>query len=1031
VLPDVSVTQGLAHCYTLAMDQELGRRLAWSFIWLAISLALSLFPGQATVAGQDERAADFEFDRLSDHLGGRQSTVYEIFEDPFGFVWFAGDTDGLLRFDSEDWVSWSDGLVENNTRSNISTVRVTDNGRLWVGSWGNGLQYWDPQQQTYVQFLPDPADPHALAANRVQRLMIDSQNRLWVGTTAGINLIETGQPNKIRRFAHDQPEHPLYSERIWGMVEHASGFWFATSSGVYRLSPDLSQWTHMLLDESAAERFERGAEVRTVAVAHGQVWAGSQLGVFRWNPDTDELVRVEFGEDTTRSMPRINAILESRSGGVWVGAHDGLYRIDERGPRYAQFDGEYHLIPDVDIRTLYEDSEGSLWIGSRDRGIIQGKRRDRVFVPLAEQVPSELSDETSRLTSAILHDRRGRLWLGVPGGLLRRDLEDRWMYWEFSAATGVRRIEGLAEGVDGTVWIATDSGLFQIGDDEQLLPDQRLFEALGIATVPVNAILSAADGTLWLGLWNVGIVRWDPQDNRLIRVGLEVLRDIRADLVYQISRDPSGALWAATRYSGVFRLEQDRWENVAIQYNGQAYAPSFYCVHHQPPSHLWLCTEDGLLRYRLDNGQAMAYSTAHGLPANRVTGMIGAPDTGLWVLTTLGVARRMPDEDRFVSYGLADGLPGLALQRNALGRLPDGRIVMGTSDGAAIVDPNSSARGLNAPRTVLSRIWLEGRDLTRTVNPAQLALQLPYRHRDLLLQFAVLDFHEPERNLARYRLRGYESEFSELSGDRTARFMNLPPGEYVLEVEGWSSRGVPGKTPLEIPIQVEAPWWYSPVAWVAGILLLASLIWLTIRLRLRALNLSNERLQALVAEQTAELASANEQLRASSARDFLTGLLNRRGFTERFAALQQHALRANSELAVVLFDLDHFKGINDAHGHDVGDETLRTIGRILSETLRGHDLAARWGGEEFLLALPDTGTEGAVQVCEKIRRSFAEAILPAPAGQTFTITATFGVVSRQGCRRPLEAWVKAADEALYRGKNEGRDQIRANTGDAL
>src|SRR6056297_771395 len=102
-------------------------------VWL---VALALLSGSA-IARVGNRAADFEFERLSDHLGGRQATVYEIIEDPFGFVWFAGDTDGLLRFDSQDWLPWSDGLIENNRRRNISTVQVTDNGRLWVGSWGN------------------------------------------------------------------------------------------------------------------------------------------------------------------------------------------------------------------------------------------------------------------------------------------------------------------------------------------------------------------------------------------------------------------------------------------------------------------------------------------------------------------------------------------------------------------------------------------------------------------------------------------------------------------------------------------------------------------------------------------------------------------------------------------------------------------------------------------------------------------------------------------------------------------------------
>lgn len=1006
------------------MERELGGPSALSLVTLAIGLFLLFF---ASCALASERPAHFVFDRLSDHLGGRQSTVYEIFEDPFGFLWFAGDTDGILRFDSEDWVSWSDGLITNNARSNISTVRVTADGRLWVGSWGNGLQYWDPDQQAFVQFLADSSDSHALAANRVQRLMIDSRDRLWIGTTGGINVIEPGEPDTIRRFAHDQPDHPLYSERIWGMVEHESGLWFATSGGLYRVSHDLSEWTHLLIDEAAAERFERGAEVRTVAVAHDQVWAGSQLGVFRWNAANDSLSRIEFEEDPRRSMPRVNAILESRRGGIWVGAHDGLYRIDENAPRFELIEDGYHLIPDVDIRALYEDSEGNLWIGSRDRGIIHGQRHDRVFNNLAEQAPAELADEASRLTSAILTDHSGGLWLGVPGGLLRRDHEGRWSAWEFPASTGVRRVEGMAQSADGTVWVATDSGLFRITADDRLQADDRLFRALNIAAAPVNAILADDDQGLWLGLWNFGVVRWNPETGE-VSSGVEELRETRADLVYQLNRDETGGIWAATRYSGIFHFNGDGWQSVPIQLGSRQHAPSFYCIHHRPPETLWLCTEDGLVRYRLADGDAEIYSSADGLPTNQITGLVKGESEDLWVLTSRGVARRMPDKERFVNYGLADGLPGLAVQRNALDRTPEGQIVIGTSNGAVTLDPESLARGLNAPRAVLSRVWLDGEELTRYINPARLQLALPSDHRDLLLQFAVLDFHEPERNLARVRLRGYEPSFSELNGNRELRYMNLPPGDYVLEIEGWSSRGVPGEAPLEIPIQVAAPWWHSPLAWIAAALLLVALGWLMIQLRLRALSASNKRLQELVEERTQALEAANRRLRERSARDFLTGLFNRRGFSERFGVLQQLAVRGKSDLAVVLFDLDHFKRINDMHGHEIGDQFLKVVGKVLSDSLRGQDLAARWGGEEFLLALPGTNAEGAVQLCEKIRSRLASAQIRAQ-DQVLRITATFGIVSRNGDDRPLESWVKAADEAMYRGKEQGRDQVQVFSND--
>lgn len=965
--------------------------------------------------------AQFRFERLADELGGRQSSVYDLFQDQRGLIWLAGDTDGLLRYDGYEFMSWSEDFAADLTRSNVSTQVITPDGRLWVGSWGNGLQRWDPERERYVVFLANDDDPDALASNRVQRLMVDRSGRLWVGTTAGINLIEADAPNRPRRFARDDPDHPLFKERIWGLVEHDDGFWLATSSGVYWLSPDLLQWRHYLLESETIEPFERSAEVRAIARVDGEIWAGSQLGVHRLDPLAGRFKPIGFADGEPHTMPRVNVILNSGQGHVWVGAHDGLYAIARPQHHFLRQGEAYNLIADVDIRSLLEDSEGNLWIGSRDQGLIRGRRKQGVFSELAAQMPDELDELGRRLTSAVLHDAHGRLWLGVPGGILRRDELGDWQHWAFPGESGVRRVEDLRQAADGRIWIGTNDGLFSIGTDGRLQRDSRVYELLGIGTLAVNSLLTQPDGSLWISLWQFGVVEWHP-DRGQARVHLEQLRELRGDLVHQLTGDERGQIWAATRFSGLFRFNGSDFEPIEVRLGNRAHAPTFYCVYPQRPDLLWLCTEDGLIRYDLGNGQLQRFGFIHGLPVDRVTGFQLDGQGGAWALTARGVARKLPGTGRFISYGASDGLPGVGMQRNAVHTAGNGQLVMGTSHGPVAVDPATPLNNLNAPSTVLSRLWIDGQERTRAIDLAAPELRLPADFRDLRVQVAVLDFHERARNLVRYRLRGFDREFSELSANRVIRYMNLPPGSYVLEVEGWSSRGVPGGEPLEIPILVASPWWQSPLFWLAAFVLLASLAWLTLTLRERQLRISNERLLQLVDARTHELEAANQRLQASATEDFLTGLFNRRGFTERFDPLQQLAIRQGTPLALILFDLDHFKRINDRHGHDGGDAALASIADILKGRLRAADLAARWGGEEFLLALPGTDAEGAVLLCEKLRKSFADDVI-LPTGDKIQVSATFGVVARHGPAEPLEAWIKRADAALYAGKHGGRNRI--------
>jgi len=162
---------------------------------------------------------------------------------------------------------------------------------------------------------------------------------------------------------------------------------------------------------------------------------------------------------------------------------------------------------------------------------------------------------------------------------------------------------------------------------------------------------------------------------------------------------------------------------------------------------------------------------------------------------------------------------------------------------------------------------------------------------------------------------------------------------------------------------------------------------------------------------------AQAQLRAAS--DALTGLPNRRAADETLKRMAAHAGRTVSPLAAVLLDLDHFKQVNDLHGHELGDKTLAAVGQILSSTLRGSDFAARYGGEEFLVLLPNTDREAARDVAEKLR----VAIEGADIAHIVPVTASFGVAAIPDDANEAEQMIRKADRALYAAKAGGRNRV--------
>ena len=169
------------------------------------------------------------------------------------------------------------------------------------------------------------------------------------------------------------------------------------------------------------------------------------------------------------------------------------------------------------------------------------------------------------------------------------------------------------------------------------------------------------------------------------------------------------------------------------------------------------------------------------------------------------------------------------------------------------------------------------------------------------------------------------------------------------------------------------------------------------------------------------LRAANERIHKLTMTDPLVGIFNRRYFDDQLVKASAHAERHGRPLSLVFVDIDHFKLVNDTHGHRIGDEVLIEVGRRLLASLRADDWIARYGGEEFAVVLPETDTDAAVLVAERLRAGIGNQDIATAAGN-ITVTASFGVASSlPDSLMTTEALVGAADAALYRSKAAGRN----------
>jgi diguanylate cyclase (GGDEF)-like protein len=177
---------------------------------------------------------------------------------------------------------------------------------------------------------------------------------------------------------------------------------------------------------------------------------------------------------------------------------------------------------------------------------------------------------------------------------------------------------------------------------------------------------------------------------------------------------------------------------------------------------------------------------------------------------------------------------------------------------------------------------------------------------------------------------------------------------------------------------------------------------------------------------TAELAAANRHLKAMANTDVLTGLPNRRYALNRLEQESANAERSNKPLSILMLDLDHFKLVNDALGHDVGDQVLTHAAKLMRETARTNDIVCRLGGEEFLIITPDTDGTTALMLAERIRNCI-EKNQPKGFKLRCPVTVSIGVAGSIGAKPNWKDMMKWADDALYLAKQGNRNTVRSSS----
>ncbi|WP_299755822.1 two-component regulator propeller domain-containing protein [uncultured Pontibacter sp.] len=833
-----------------------------------------------------------------------QSQVMAIEQDAKGYLWLATRA-GLSRFNGIDFRIYT----KNNGLSshNISTLYSDSRHRLWIGTTDAGLQLFDGS--SFVQYGPQ----QGLEAQSVSGIAEDSSGKVWLATDKGIFYFSATHVVKYKELPEISYSAIAYTPAgdVWAGSE---------GNGIYRVSG--SEITHYSTENSALPHNQITA---IIPDEHGQVWIGTASGLAKVSGNSLSTVDLPGQLDSSR----ITCFTHDSYQNLWIGLQrDGLLKYDGKNFTYIT---RRSGLRTSRITALDSDREGNVWIGTNGYGLQQHTAPWFVHY-------FDFGNISEPRVTAVAQDSNGTVWFGTDEGELAR-MSAQGPEWQPTPWPHGASIYNFLS-VENELWASTSNGIWRLGKGAP----KRYAAAQGLPAPDVLQAAMSTDGNLYFATAG-GVVTM--QQDSLILVPFEG-GSINARSIF---RDSNGNLWVGAD-QGIFKVKQNQL--VKPQELNGLDLTEVRSITEDKQGYLYFAAfNTGLLL--LHNQKASLYTSAEGLPNESIKSLYADDKDNLWIATNRELLKvrlpllRQQNKFSYRAYTSPSGFRGQEVCDNAIMQAKDGHMWFGTTKGLTKYLHQLDRQKAPYPEMLLTDVLLysnptDWQALGYTLDsitglPAN--LRLPHTQNHLSFNFHGISLSDPEQVMYKFRLKGYDDTWSQVTERSFTTYANLDPGTYTFELLARNHDGYWTPEPLTYTFSIVPPIWRRE--WFIGVLLLvaAGAILSVVRLRERSLVKMNSLLELKV--------------------DHRTRLLERQN-REKEILLQEihHRVKNNLQIVISMLNLQA-RHVQDPTAQEVM-QALRSRVRsmsLLHERLYRHNDLEQINLEEYFL-----------EVCESLYASY-------------------------------------------------------------
>ncbi len=845
-----------------------------------------------------------------------QGDIYQIKQDKNGFLWIATGN-GFSRFDGHQMQSFTskDGLADS-----FVTTLATDSLRnsIWLGHPNGFLSYYDKENNS-IQII-NTSSQNLLSD--IRQVYVEKKHVWALTEKEGLFKIDFNNVNNKTQSKESKeslnyqtsyfPSPKTQKERCKVFEKLSNNtFLVGTNNGLFIASLKDNKF----IFTTQIKELE-GIEIHSITKKkQGQIgfWIGTKNnGIYDFFAAND--VRKAFASRTEIATEYITSILEDKRGKLWIGTkNNGLFRIESTKKEEKIVNIEHYTIknglPNSSISCILQDYEGSIWIGTENNGLV-------LVLNEMFEVYTHIHNLSNENILSILRLNENTLLLGTDHNITSlTQRKDSILFQPYLKALPQTPVHTIFQDFSDIIWIGTEKkGLFTYNPATNSLKSIK-----DITDKTINKITTDDDGNIWIATNSQGLFKYIKSEKRFSQILPSKTTPIKQ--IQDIYKDKNNRIWIAASEAPLAYWKDNKLtvlDSVSEFDNIKA-----TCFAEDIENTLWIGTEgSGVFSYS-EKG-IKKYTTTNGLASNYSYFIAADRNYNIWIGSKKGITRLRPKDDLTKIYHQSDGLIGAKANRNATEKDFNGDLWLGTTRGLIHYIGQNDHINLVRPKVILSGFHIFGKKQTFDKN-----LVLPYNDYRLRFDFKTITFRYPNKVKFKYRLKGLDNNWSEITTQHFAYYSHLEDGNYQFEVLATNDDGIWAKIPATYAFKIATPFWKQAWFFAICVSLGFSLLVSYIHLRTNFLERKKKILEDEVAKQTEKLKLQNRELAITNSllQESENELSQSNDIKDRMFSIISHDLRA--PLATLQNFLKMFISYKNVFTDDEIDKITKEINKSL------------------------------------------------------------------------------------------------------